>query len=129
MIKEIGGLTNINNTYHQFLMTQDANISAMGSRNLELLHGSKGPLWYRGYFQNRDFTSRDIDKILRKLDAKHLVVGHTSFNAIKRYFGDRVFAVDSSIKFGSIGELLLIEDGVFRRGTLQGEVLGIDVMK
>lgn len=129
VIKEIGGLASINNTYHKYLMNQDANLSAMGSRDLELLHGSKGPLWYRGYFQDRDFTSRDIDKILRKLGANHLVVGHTSFNAIKRYFGDRVFAVDSSIKFGSIGELLLIEDGVFSRGTLQGEALGIDVMK
>ena len=94
-----------------------------------LLHGTKGPLWYRGYFVNRAFSVRDINKILNMLDANHLVVGHTSFNAITQYFGDRVYAVDSSIKFGSVGEVLLIEDGVFQRGTLQGEVLSIVVAK
>lgn len=129
VLKEIGGLAEINDTYHKYLMTQSASLSAMDNPDLKLLHGEKGPLWYRGYFQDRDFTHRDIDKILKKLEAKHLVVGHTSFNAIKRYFGDRVFAVDSSIKFGSIGEILLIRDGEFCRGTLSGEVLGIDVMK
>lgn len=129
VVKKVGGLKEINDTYHEYLMNHNPNLAAMGSSNLELLHGRNGPLWYRGYFQDRDFSRRDIDRILRKLEADHLVVGHTSFSAIKGFFGNRVFAVDSSIKFGSVGELLLIEDGIFRRGTLTGEVLDIELTK
>ena len=129
VLKVVGGLSAINTTYHRYLMDDNPNLAARGNNKLDLLHGTKGPLWYRGYFVNRDFSQRDIEKILKMLDAEHLVVGHTSFNAITRYFGDRVYAVDSSIKFGSVGEVLLIEDGVFRRGTLTGEVLEAEVMK
>ncbi|OAV45909.1 metallophosphoesterase [Lewinella sp. 4G2] len=129
VVYQIGGLEKINNTYHKHLLTPRAEIVSMNSGRLDLLHGRQGPLWYRGYFLDRDFDQNDIARILRKLDAEHLVVGHTSFSAIKRYFGDRVFAVDSSIKFGSVGELLLIEDGVFKRGTLTGERLEIEIMK
>ncbi len=129
VIKVVGGLQNINRIYHDYLLGQDAPLASLDEEKLDLLYGSRGPLWYRGYFQNRAFKQRDIDRILKKLEANHLVVGHTSFDAIKSYFGNRVFAVDSSIKFGSIGELLLIEDGVFQRGTLGGDVLNIEVMK
>ena len=55
-----------------------------------------------------------------------MVVGHTSFDAVKSFFNGKVIAVDSSIKFGSMGEVLLVEDGELLRGTLLGERLPLE---
>ena len=121
LLKEVADLQKINNTYHRYLIDKDVNVAVAESDRLKLLHGRQGPLWYRGYFLDRDFTEDDIRKILRKLRAERLIVGHTSFNAIQSYFNGRVLAVDSSIKFGSAGEILLIENGVMNRTTLFGE--------
>ncbi len=121
MLREVGSLEKINDTYHKFLIDTEVNVAVAESERLALLQGRDGPLWYRGYFLDRDFTENDITKILRKVKAERMIVGHTSFNAIKSYFNGKVLAVDSSIKFGSTGEILLIENGEFKRTTLFGE--------
>ncbi|MBC6994723.1 metallophosphoesterase [Neolewinella lacunae] len=120
LLKEVSTLQKINDTYHEHLIDVNPTVATCDSPKLKLLHGANGPLWYRGYFVDSDFTDRDVDRILKKVEAEHLVVGHTSFDAVKSYFGGKVLAVDSSIKFGSIGEVLLIEDGKFWRGDLHG---------
>ena len=79
-----------------------------------------GPIWYRGYF-NPDFKKSEINRILRKVDANHIIVGHTSFKQIEGLFDNKILAVDSSIKNGISGELLLIKDGNYYRCTLEGE--------
>lgn len=122
LLREVSSLEKINDNYHRYLIDKDVNVAVAESEKLRVLQGREGPLWYRGYFLDRDFTEGDIDKILRKLKAEQLIVGHTSFNAIKSYFNGKVLAVDSSIKFGSTGEILLIENGEMKRGTLFGEV-------
>lgn len=126
LLNEIGGLRQINDVYHKYLMGTQADLASHDSEELALLHGSGGPLWYRGYFLDRDFKERDIDRILKKIRAKRMVVGHTSFDAVKSFFNGKVIAVDSSIKFGSMGEVLLVEDGELLRGTLLGERLPLE---
>lgn len=84
-----------------------------------------GPIWYRGYF-NPDFKKSEINRILRKVDANHIIVGHTSFNHIESLFDNKILAVDSSIKNGISGEMLLIKDDHYYRCTLEGERLIID---
>lgn len=121
LLKEVNSLEKINDTYHRYLIDKDVNVMVAESHKLKTLHGNKGPLWYRGYFLDDEFTEDDIDKILRKVDASRMVVGHTSFNAIKSYFNGKVLAVDSSIKFGSTGEILLIEHGTMSRAMLFGD--------
>jgi UDP-2,3-diacylglucosamine pyrophosphatase LpxH len=79
-----------------------------------------GPIWYRGYF-SADFTKSDINQLLRKLDVKHIIVGHTSQKQIESLFHNKIFAVDSSIKNGIYGEMLLIENGTYYRLTMDGE--------
>lgn len=126
LLNEVGGLKQINDVYHKHLIGVQGDLASYESEKLALLHGSGGPLWYRGYFLDREFEERDIDKILKKIKAKHMVVGHTSFDAIKSFFNGKVLAVDSSIKFGSMGEVLLVEDGELMRGTLLGERLPLE---
>ncbi len=90
------------------------------SPSLFLLDEGDGPLWYRGYFMDPDFTEENAQRILDKLGYKHIVVGHTSMKNIKSYFNNKIICVDSSIKEGNKGEVLIYEKGQFSRGMLDG---------
>ncbi len=96
----------------------------------EHLHRSNGPIWYRGYFtKDNGATSKEIDLLLQHFDVLHLIVGHTSQKQIETRYQGRVIAIDSSIKRGKYGEILLIEapstsEGYkMYRGSLTGEKL------
>jgi len=126
LLKEVNSISKINDTYHRYLIDKNVEIAVIESEKLAMLYGRAGPLWYRGYFLDREFSDADIKRIRKKLGAERLIVGHTSFNAIQSYFGGRVLAVDSSIKFGSTGELLLIDDSLLERVTLYGDRLPLE---
>ncbi len=90
------------------------------------LLGSRGPLWYRGYFMGRDgypvASPTEIDAVLHHLDASALVVGHTSIGRVGRFHDGRVFAVDVSLDELGTFEGLLWEDGAFSVVTGTGEI-------
>lgn len=94
-----------------------------GDQALSALYGKTSPIWYRGYFTDPELTQAQVDAIAARLGVKHIVVGHTSHKQVARYFGDTVIGVDSSIKNGEYGELLLIEHGKMSRGTPDGKRL------
>ncbi|WP_116124554.1 metallophosphoesterase [Lewinella sp. IMCC34183] len=130
MAREVGSLDRMNELYHDYLIDADdiRDVKRDHSR-LSMLHGSGGPLWYRGYFSKANFDAHDLNYVLRKLDAERIVVGHTSFTAVQGFYDNRLIAVDSSIKFGSVGELLLIENGAYFRGTIDGRRLPLVATK
>ncbi|PCH77718.1 MAG: metallophosphoesterase [Flavobacteriaceae bacterium] len=82
--------------------------------------GKNSPIWYRGYFKNK-LSPEQIDGILNQLDVQHIIVGHTSQKKVKQLYNHKIYAVDSSIKNGEYGEILIIENGVYTRGTMYGE--------
>lgn len=84
-----------------------------------LYDGKTSPIWYRGYFDGR-LDARGVQDVLDTLQLKRIVVGHTSMPHVSTFHGDRVIAIDSSIKNGENGELLFIEDGRLSRGLLDG---------
>ena len=84
-----------------------------------LYDGKTSPIWYRGYFDGRLDTD-GVQAVLDRLGLKRIVVGHTSMPHVSSFHGDRVIAVDSSIKNGENGELLFIEEGRLSRGRLDG---------
>ncbi len=88
-------------------------------------YNNYGPIWYRGYF-SAELRKRDVNNLLRKLDVKHIIVGHTSQNQIESLFHNKVLAVDSSIKNGLYGEILFIENGNYYRGTMEGEKIKLN---
>tara|TARA_R110000868_G_scaffold1389_21_gene10818 strand:+ start:3291 stop:4367 length:1077 start_codon:yes stop_codon:yes gene_type:complete len=88
-------------------------------------YGNNGPIWYRGYFSG-DFKKKDVNNLLRKLDVKHIIVGHTSQNQIESLFHNKILAIDSSIKNGVYGEILFIENGSYYRGTMEGEKIKLN---
>ncbi len=83
-------------------------------------YSSKGLIWYRGYF-NDNLKEAEINDILHVLDAKHIVVGHCSNKEVVQLFTHKIFGVDSSLKNGKYGELLLIKNSKYQRRTLQGK--------
>ena len=84
-----------------------------------LFDGKTSPIWYRGYFDGRMDTAQ-IEALLKQLDLTRIVVGHTSMPHVSSFHGDRIIAIDSSIKNGENGELLFIENGALSRGLLDG---------
>jgi len=88
-------------------------------------HGSKCPIWYRGYFED-GLKKEAIEQILNRLDADEIIVGHTSQTKIVELYDGLIYGVDSSIKRGKYGEFLLIEGDAHYRLTLDGERLSFD---
>jgi len=85
--------------------------------------GDNGPVWYRGYFYD-DLPKEEISDILSGIYSKHIVVGHCSNETVVELYDGKVYGVDSSIKLGEYGELLLIEGKKYYRGTKDGERIG-----
>lgn len=122
MVREVGSLERMNDLYHAYLIdADDLSETVRESNRLRLLYGRSGPLWYRGYFSANNFSADDLKYILRRVDAERIVVGHTSFTAVRGFFDNRIIAVDSSIKFGNVGEVLIVEGGDCYRGTITGK--------
>lgn len=90
------------------------------------LHKTNGPIWYRGYFKEPLATDEEINSLLSFYQINHIVVGHTSQSHIKSRYDGRVIAIDSSIKNGKYGEILLIEKNKMTRGTMEGNKLPIE---
>ncbi len=84
-----------------------------------LFDGKTSPIWYRGYFDGRLETAQ-VQALLEQLQLKRIVVGHTSMRHVSSFHGDRIIAIDSSIKKGENGELLFIENDTLSRGLLDG---------
>ncbi|WP_394146798.1 metallophosphoesterase [Shewanella atlantica] len=86
---------------------------------LNYLFFGNGPTWFRGYFKP-GYDETELDNILSYFDVKQIVVGHTSQERVLGLYDNKVIAVDSSIKKGVSGELLLIQDEIFTRGLYNG---------
>jgi len=83
-------------------------------------YGSSGPIWYRGYF-NDNLEDSEISEILHKVDSDHIVVGHCSNETVVQLYDHKIYGVDSSMKYGAYGELLLIKKKKYQRRTLDGK--------
>lgn len=86
---------------------------------LNFLFLGNGPTWFRGYFED-DYQESEIDRVLAYFDVKHIVVGHTSQTRVLGLFNNKVLAVDSSIKNGQSGELLLITPNAGQDTLIRG---------
>lgn len=73
---------------------QRAELSELAS----FLHGSNGPLWYRGMVLNdskyNPLHIDELDAILYKYKVKHIVVGHTIFPDIRVFYDKKVITVN-----------------------------------
>jgi hypothetical protein len=89
-------------------------------RVLNILHGKTGPVWYRGLLTNKELPQAHIEHLLEQLNAKKIVFGHTSVDQIETRHNNKVIAIDSSIKKGEKGEILLWHNEQFLSGDMMG---------
>jgi len=70
-------------------------ISAMNpsSSLSEIIFGTNGIFWYRGWVENPDVSSV-LDNLLTTYDAKHMIIGHTIVREIQASFDYKLIAVD-----------------------------------
>lgn len=85
----------------------------------DIYYGKKSLIWYRGYF-NDNLKDTDISEILKQINSEHIVVGHCSNEEVVQLFNNKIFGVDSSIQKGKYGEILLIKNNRYYRGTING---------
>ena len=119
-------INKINDLFKQNILPQAPNPS---DSLLNLLYFNNGPLWYRGYANPSGFDIQTADKILNTLSIQNIVVGHTSMPRIVSIHDNKIILVDSSIKFGTTGEILIFEEDEFYRGLLSGEMIKMSKSK
>jgi hypothetical protein len=90
---------------------------------LTFMMRSKGPVWYRGYFKTPFIEISELDNILAYFNVSRVIVGHTSFPNISSLLGGKIIGIDSSIKYGDYGEILIYRDKIFYRGTTSGNTI------
>ena len=109
----------INRIFADSIFTQ-AKDEYRKSEQLKFLATTNGPVWYRGYFNDEPLAEADLQAIFGWWGIERMVIGHTSQRQIVPLFDGRIFAIDSSIKNGRNGEVLIYNHGVFFRGLLDG---------
>ena len=119
-------IENINNKMRQSIprLKEIRKLRKAGTKNkfYEIYFGGNSLIWYRGYFEE-NLKETDILKILEKVDANHIVVGHTSNERVVQLYNDKVICVDSGLKRGKYGELFFVKDEQFFRATLNGKLI------
>jgi Calcineurin-like phosphoesterase len=97
----------------------------------ELLMGSEGPLWYRGYFAEqttfKTATMNDIDRALTTFGVHRILIGHTIVPTVTPLYEGKVIAVQVYPRRDDAGRtsfesLLIKRDGTWRAkldGTLE----------
>lgn len=95
---------------------------------LSMLYFDNGPLWYRGYANPEGFDETTANNILDALDIESIVVGHTSMPQIVSIHDNKILLIDSSIKFGKSGEMLVYENDSLYRAKDDGSRVSIDAI-
>lgn len=85
------------------------------------LKNAYGPMWYRGYAYKGEFDRKRTDQILEKMNAKRIIVGHSSVPEIVSIHGNRIIFIDANIKLGKRGEMLIVENKKIYRANIWGQ--------
>lgn len=89
------------------------------------LYFDNGPLWYRGYADPDGFDIQQANSILQTLGVTSIVVGHTSMPRIVSVHDGKFILIDSSIKFGNSGEMLIYKKDSLYRAKSNGELVSL----
>jgi hypothetical protein len=96
----------------------------------ELVMGSLGPLWYRGYFPEQAAfpraTPEDVQLTLETFAVRRILIGHTIVPTVTPLYDGKVIAVQVYPKRDDTGhanfESLLIRKGQYWQATLDGKL-------
>jgi hypothetical protein len=96
----------------------------------ELLMGTLGPLWYRGYFADQTTfptaTTEDIDRTLQTFGVHRILIGHTIVSSVTPLYEGKVIAVQVYPRRDDAGRLsfesVLFKRNEFWRAKLDGKL-------
>lgn len=127
VLQQEASLDKINKLFKNVIVPKPNLINS--DRTTQLLYFDSGPLWYRGYANPNGFDIIAARRILDTLGIDRIVVGHTSMPKIVSVQDGKILLIDSSIKFGKSGEILIYEEGRLFRGLMDGSRIDIDKEK
>ena len=93
-------------------------------QELSDLFRSKGPLWYRGFFEpdtQPEVSEIDLTNTLEHFAVEKIIVGHTTKDSVQSSYNQRIINVDGGIKYGVNGEGLLIFKSQFHAVDSNGK--------
>ena len=112
----------INEFYREHIDDSREDIRSDSLANL--LFGSRGPTWYRGYFDTSKYyplaTVAEIDKILTYFDVSRIIVGHTGQDSIMTFYDGKVIGVNIDYEDSTAYEGLFISSDSVWVGDYQG---------
>jgi hypothetical protein len=103
---------------------------AVDSATAQLVMGSLGPLWYRGYFAAQAgfpaATMEDIDLTLKTFGARRILIGHTIVPTVTPLYAGKVIAVQVQPRRDDAGqasfESVLIRNGELWQAKVDGSL-------
>jgi hypothetical protein len=111
------------------LLSGSLPVTAAERERAELLMGSLGPLWYRGYFASQAgsfpiASTDDVERVLAVYGVRRIFVGHTIVPAITPLYDGKVIAVQVYPRRDAAGntsfESLLVKSGAMWRAGVDG---------
>lgn len=102
-------IDDLNKVYYDKVLSVEDAAEEPVDELVDFLTNVNSPLWYRGYAFKDEYDKKRTDKLLKMLDAKRIIVGHTSMPEIVSIHNNKIIFIDSSIKLGEKGEMLLVE--------------------
>jgi hypothetical protein len=87
---------------------------------VDFLYKNKGPIWYRGYFNDSHFYETRLDSILDFYQKEHIVIGHTPNEGIISLFNTKILGTDTGIMYKQPDEMLMYKNGYFYKVSLKG---------
>lgn len=97
---------------------------------VELVFGSLGPLWFRGYHYGMEglypATSTDeVASLLERHGAERIIVGHTEHDSITALHGGRVLTIDVPVELTGGLQALLYRNGSLLRVNPDGTAVPV----
>jgi hypothetical protein len=122
LIKKYNSINEINRIMSVNIDTDRDEIK--NNQELSDLFRSKGPIWYRGFFEPDtlpEVSETDLINILEHFNVEKIIVGHTTKDSIQSSYNQRIINVDGGIKYGVKGEGLLIFKNQFHAVDSNGK--------
>lgn len=111
-------LSDINSIYYDEILSQD---TLKNTPLADFLTNTESPLWFRGYAYEGEYDERRTKKLLKKMGADRIIVGHTSMPNIFSINDNRIIFIDSSIKLGKGGEMLFVKGNKYYSANESGD--------
>jgi len=117
-------IATVNNRVREYLDWSTAQVAF--AEEPQFLFGSRGPLWYRGFFTPDDdkwvqLSETEISGILQFYGVSAIAIGHTLNEIVNACYGGTIFGIGVEIEANGTLQGLLWEGGHFYRVTAAGE--------